>query len=534
MMYSPQDIIARVGQLQGERSTFLSHWEELRRYLVPNQEVQNKRQPGAKNHGEIYENSGIISLSLLAGFIHGLLTNPNQVWFELSTGDDDLDSEAEVREWLQDSDKRIIAMLNNTNFQTQIHPYYLNLCGFGTAVLSMEEDEDYIMRFGARRLKECCVVENNKGQIDDIYRTFEMNSKQLVQEFGEENVIEKVLKYFKEGKPDKFEVTQCVYPNLEKQGPFPYLSKYILHEEAKVLREKGYWEFPFAVSRWEVEAGEVYGRSPGMAALPEIKTVNKISEQMLIAGAKNCDPPLQMPDDGFVMPARTKPGGQSYYRAGSTDRIEPIYKDIKLDWSIELLNQRNERIRQTFYSDQLQMRQGGPQKTAAEVYQIAEEQMRLLGPMLGRQNHESGEPIISRAFGVMLRAGKLKPVPRILAQSDQMQSRRGKLDVRYTSMIAIAQRAAEGQNITRTLGAVAPLGEIDPSVWDIFNLDQTAKTLAKINGYPQKAMNSDDAVEERRQARQEAQQAQLDEQQQMMQAEQQVKQAQTAKALQAV
>src|SRR3990167_2449576 len=259
MMYSPQDIIARVGQLKGERSTFESHWEDLRRYLMPSQEVQNRRQPGTKSHADIYENSGIISLSTLVGFIHGLLTNPNSIWFEMSTGDEDLDAEDDVRLWLQDSAKRMINMLNNTNFQTQINPYYMNLCGFGTGYLSMEEDEDYVMRFGARRIKEGCVVENNKGQIDEIYRTFEMNSKQLVQEFGEENVIEKVLKYFKEGKPDKFEVTQCVYSNLEKQGPFPYLSKYILHEEAKVLREKGYWEFPFAVSRWEGEAGDGFG-----------------------------------------------------------------------------------------------------------------------------------------------------------------------------------------------------------------------------------------------------------------------------------
>ena len=42
-------------------------------------------------------------------------------------------------------------------------------------------------------------------------------------------------------------------------------------EEKTLLEEGGFDEFPYMVPRWSKVAGEIYGRSPSMTSLPDIK-----------------------------------------------------------------------------------------------------------------------------------------------------------------------------------------------------------------------------------------------------------------------
>ena len=143
-----------------------------------------------------------------------------------------------------------------------------------------------------------------------------------------------------------------------------------------------------------------------MSALPEVKTINVMTETMIMGAQKVIDPPVQLPDDGFILPIEVVPGGINYYRSGTSDRIEPLFNDTRIDFGFQALEDRRKRIREAYYVDQLQLQQG-PQMTATEVLQRTEEKMRLLGPMLGRQQAELLRPLIDRVFEIMLRRGKI-------------------------------------------------------------------------------------------------------------------------------
>ena len=45
-----------------------------------------------------------------------------------------------------------------------------------------------------------------------------------------------------------------------------------------------------------------------MTALADIKMLNRMSEVTIRAAQKQVDPPLLVPDDGFMLPVRTIPG----------------------------------------------------------------------------------------------------------------------------------------------------------------------------------------------------------------------------------
>ena len=512
----PGEVKERFNHLHSERATWENHWQELADYILPNRnDINVVITPGSKRNTIILDNSAIQANELLAGAMHGLLTNPSTTWFDLTTGDKELDRLDAVRLWLQKQTRKIHNVMNNSNFQTEVHQYYLDLTCLGTSSMSIEEDDEMIVRFSTKHIREVYVSENNKGVIDEVYRKFKWNIRAIVAEFGIEVLeMSKSLKTAWEKNTNiKFEIINAVYPRDVADNNFKdsrrYISQYIIcAENEKQLRLDYYREFPYVVARWTKAAGEIYGRSPGMIALPDAKTLNKMTETTLKGAQKTVDPPLQLPDDGFIHPIDTRPSGLNYYRSGTNDRIEPIFNDARIDFGFQAMQERRQRVREAFFVDQLQLG-AGPQMTATEVLQRTEEKMRLLGPMLGRQQAEFLRPMVSRVFEIMSRAGMIDQAPEALEGRT--------LDVNYSSMVAKAQRVNDMQTIMQTMQAVNPFVAADQSVLDNFNGDIAVRVIAEGYGFPQEILRTEEEIvslrEQRAQAQEQAMQAQQEQQQ---------------------
>jgi hypothetical protein len=191
----------------------------------------------------------------------------------------------------------------------------------------------------------------------------------------------------------------------------PFASIYLDPAEKMIIGESGYDEFPYCVPRFLKASFEIgYGRSPAMTALPDTKMVNKMSEVVIRASQLQIHPPLMVPDDGFMLPVRTTPGGLNFYRSGTRDRIEPLNIGANNPLGEMQLEQRRQAIRAAFYVDQLILGTG-PQMTATEVVQRTEEKMRLLGPLTGRLSQELLQPLISRVYSILARQKAYRPAP---------------------------------------------------------------------------------------------------------------------------
>lgn len=507
--FPPQKIIQKVQALKSGRANFESTWQGIADYIIPRKnDIQNTQYPGQPKYADIFDATGMTSLELLAGALHGMLTNPSGYFFNLTTGKPELDDNDSVRRWIQAVVRTMHYHLNNSNFQTEVQEFYLDLAGFGTGDMSVEEDDEEIIRFGSRPLKEIFIEENSKGRVDSVYRLYEMDARGLVDDFGYENVPEKVQKKYNEGDCKKYECIHALYPlrrvDVKMKSIFKVVSQYILVEDKINLEVDGFKELPHVVSRWSKASGEVYGRGPGEKALPEVKTANKITETTLRSGQKIVDPPLQAPDDGFVIPLITKPGGINYYRAGSQDRIEPIFNNAQVDFGFEMIQAIQTKIREAFYIDQLKLREG-PQMTATEVMERTEQALRFLGPMLGRQQSEFLQPLIERVYNILDRKGLIPEAPAELKDVP--------LKVQYSSVMAMAQRLSEVQNIQRTMQSVAPFASADPSVFDNFDGDKATHVLARLFNFPQEILRNKEEVAKIRTQRAEQQQQMLQQQQ---------------------
>tara|TARA_R100001594_G_scaffold19297_3_gene37669 strand:+ start:7 stop:1617 length:1611 start_codon:yes stop_codon:yes gene_type:complete len=508
-------IIDRYEYLKGQRVNWDQHWQELADYVIPRKDdVYKTNMKGEKKGNQLFDSTGIHSNELLASALHGMLTNPATPWFSLSTGDEFLDQDDEVRLWLQDSARQMHNVLNNSNFHTHIHELYLDVGCFGTGLMRIEEHDTDVVRFQSRPIYESYISENHQSIVDTVYRTFKYSVRQIRQHFGEEAMDQSLLEQLKTNYMQEYEIIHAVEPiedDVEypatKKG-FKFRSAYVLKEKQLLLNEGGFKEFPFVVPRWTKIAGEVYGRSPAMKALADLKMLNLVMKTTIRGAQKVIDPPLLMPDDGVLMPFKTTPGAINFYRAGlGTDKmITPLETGSKIDFGIQFVESIRMKIREAFFIDQLQLNTG-PQMTATEVAQRTEEKLRLLGPILGRQQFELLRPMVGRLFNIMMRKKMLGMIPEVLADRE--------LQVQYSSQIAKAQKTSEADSFVRVMNILAPLSQLQPEIIDNLNGDQALRFLSKAYGLPEQMLRPMEDVIGTREARQ-AQQAQAQQMQQMM------------------
>jgi hypothetical protein len=512
----------RCANLESVRQTWEDHWQEILDYVMPRKaDVTFVRSRGEKRTEVLYDSTAITANNLLAASLQGTLTSASLPWFHLKLRDTELNQNRDVQLWLEDSAKRMYEIFNESNFNTEVHELYLDLVSIGTGAIFVEEgskgfDKEGI-HFNCLHIAEYFIQENINGKVDTLYRKYKLTARQAIQEFGEENVGEKILESVKE-KPDKeFNFIHAVEPTEDYERAvgksntkLPVHSCHVCTEDKMVVRTGGYNEFPYLVPRWSKATGEIFGRSPSYNALPDIKTLNKAVEIGLKAWAKAIDPPLLVQDDGVIGRVRMTPAGITVVRHDGA--IKPL--QIGSNWQITDMkeNQLRTSIRQAYYSDQLQL-QDGPQMTATEVQVRYELMQRLLGPTLGRFQSEFLNPLIERTFGIMLRAGALLPEPEVIQGQ--------KIDVEYVGPLARSQRMEESVAIDRLYELAVNVVQVDPSIMDNINHDEAIRLRGDLLGVPKIVLRSRDEVEELREQRQQAQMAQ-------QQAEQQQQAAQAA------
>ena len=507
-----KSLLKRFDRLKSNRQNWESHWQEVADYMQPRKaDVTKTRSKGDKRTELIFDSSPLQAVELLASSLHGMLTNPATTWFSLKFKGAEMQDDDDAKAWLEEATEVMYSAFNRSNFQQEIFELYHDLITFGTAAMFVEEDEEDVLKFSTRHINEMYISENDKGRIDTIFRKFKLTARAAIQKFGA-NVSDNIVTVNRKDPYEEIEILHAIYPRSDfdpkkqDKANMPFESVYLEAGTGDELSISGFKEFPFVVPRYLKASHEIYGRSPAMTALPDVKMLNEMSKTTIKSAQKQVDPPLLVPDDGFILPVRTVPGGLNFYRSGTRDRIETLNIGANTPLGLNMEEQRRDSIRNAFYVNQLQM-QNGPQMTATEVIQRNEEKMRLLGPVLGRLQSELLKPLIDRAFALILRKNLFPPAPDFLSGQD--------IEIEYVSPLAKAQKSTELQSIMRGIEILGSLANVGP-VFDHVNMDKLVKHLMDVVGVPQKVLKPSSEVQAERQAAQE-QQAQQEQMQQMQQ-----------------
>ena len=519
----------RFGQLKNEVTSqeWRAHWQELADYMLPRKgrylsddAIQSDNR-GDKRNDKIVNGSICDAIRTLAAGMQGGLTSPSRPWFRLTLPDPDMALWGPVRNWLHDVRNAMLMTFQRSNFYGAIHSTYEELGVFGTNAMLILEDMRDGVRFRPYTIGEYYLANGPDYRPDTLYRRFSMTARQLVGEFGEDNVSDMVKRQFEKNQgEDRFAVIHAIQPNQEhdpaSQGipGMEYESVYFEEnpgdgQDEKFLRVSGYEGVPFVAPRWKVTATDVYGGSPGMEALGDTKMLQKMEIKALKALDKMVDPPMNAPTQMKRQGnPNILPGGVNYIdvqqgQQGFTPTylVNPHFQDM--EYKIDRVEQR---IRRFFFNDMFAMIIGADKTmTAREVAERHEEKLMMLGPVLERLQAEMLEPIITRTFDIMMRNGLLPPPP---------EEMRDGVQIKYISLLAQAQQMIAAPGVEQFVGFLGNLAGVSPEVLDKINIDAVVDEYGEILGVSPKIIRGEEDVAQIRQARAEA--AQAAQQQEMM------------------
>jgi len=509
-----RDAKARWAALQDERSSWISHWQEISDYLLPRSGrfISSDRNNGERKHNNILDSTGTRSLRILAAGLMAGMTSPARPWFRLTTNDPELDESSGVKLWLSDVQRMMLMVFSRSNTYRALHSVYEELGAFGTAANIILPDFGRVIHNQSLTIGEYAIATDYRGQVNTLYREFEMRVGSMVQEFGIDAVSSTVRNMWNSRKVDAWvKVLHVIEPRAErdlskrdaKNMPFRSVYMEIGATDGKFLRESGFMRFPAVCPRWNAVGGDIYGNSPAMEALGDIKQLQHEQLRKAQGIDYKTKPPLQLPTGAKANMLDTLPGGLSFVdMAGPSQGIRTAF-EVNLDLS-HLLNDIQdvrERISSCFYADLFLMMSNDTRSgiTATEVAERHEEKLLMLGPVLERLHNELLDPLIEMTFDRMITAGVVPPAP------EELKGR--ELNVEFVSMLAQAQRAVATNSVDRYVANLGTVAQFKPDVLDKFNADEWADQYADMLGVDPKLIVPGEQVAIIRQQRAEQQAA---------------------------
>lgn len=505
----------RWGQLKSERASWIAHWKEISDFLLPRSGrffVQD-RDKGWRRNNNIYDSTGTRALRVLAAGMMSGMTSPARPWFRLTTNNPDLDQAGNVKVWLSQVQRMMLDVFQKSNTYRALHSMYEELGSFGTAASLILPDFNNVIHHYPLTCGEYAIATNYKGEVCTLYREFQKTVGEIVKEFGIDNVSASVKSMYDRGSLDQWitlvhaiEPREDRDPKLINSKNMAWSSVYfeLNGEKGKYLRESGFKKFPAVVPRWATAGGDIYGNSPGMESLGDIKQLQQEQLRKSQGIDYKTKPPLQVPNSMKNREIETLPGGISFYDPTSQAGGIRTAFDVNIDLSHLLADIQDvrQRINGSFYADLFLMLANNTDQTmtATEVAERHEEKLLMLGPVLERLQNELLDPLIDITFNNMLEAGILPPPPDELQGMD--------INVEFVSMLAQAQRAVGTNSIDRFVNSLGMVAQFKPDVLDKLDADKWADTYADMLGVDPELVVPQDKVEEVRQQRAQAQQQQ--------------------------
>lgn len=512
-----QRILKRKASLWNERSSWISHYQEISDYVMPRagRYFVSDRNRGSKRHNSIYDNTSLRALRVLAAGMMAGMTSPARPWFRLALSDKKLMEQGPVKVWLNECNTLLRDVFNKSNTYRSLHSGYEELGAFGTAASIVLKDFDNVIHHYPLTAGEYAIATNDKGVVDTIIREFDMTVGQLVNRFGRDKCSITVQGLFDNHQLDQWiTVVHAIEPRHErdpgkkdaKNMRFSscYIEGSIKNNHEGLLAESGFNRFPAVVSRWVTTGGDIYGTSPGMEALGDIKQLQHEQLRKSQCIDYQTNPPIQVPVAYKDHQKNRLPGGVFHVDTATPGGGVRTAFEVNLDLGALLADIQDVRgrIDSAFYADLFlmlsQMDRSGV--TATEVAERHEEKLLMLGPVLERLHNELLNPLIDITFNYCAEAGILPESPPELEGLD--------LNVEFISTLAQAQRAVGAASLDRLLGVIGNLAALNPDIVDKVDMDQAVDDYADMYGVSPEIVVPDDRVAEIRAARAKQQQAQ--------------------------
>lgn len=501
------DILTRFKPISANQDVWRSHWQDCADVMAPHMPGFTRTwAQGERRTNQIYDGTPMLAVRGLVSAIDGMLKPKTSRWMTIRAAEDGLNESDAVKSWLDKATDIVFREFYRPKARfiqaTGETDHSLVVLGSGTVFITEAKSKNGLV-FHSLPLSNTYWQQNADGEIDTLYWKTRWSARIAEEKWGRDKVGQDVRRALDENHPEQeFEFIQVIGPRAkrdpEKMSPENMPFEYIAIEVASehLIEESGFDEWPFATPRWDTQSGETYGRSPGMLALPDSRTLQQQGKTILRAGHLAVEPPLMAPHESIVRGPSLVPGGITYYNAaamrsaGLRDPLRPLFTGSQIPLAREMQNDTRDQIFVAFFRNVLNLPVDGPAMTATEVIERKEEFVRTIGPVFGRLEADYMAPMVERAFGILLRQGKFPDPP------DELLDQEVRFE--FASPVEKVRRQIDTMNAVRTIEMIAPFVQADPAIMDNFNGDEIARDASEFNSMPQRWLRPREDVEEQR------------------------------------
>lgn len=451
----------------------LAHWTtwgQIARYQAPWRYyafvTANMYNNGLRSDYAIVDRTATIAGEICAAGLMAGLTDPDSRWLKLGPAIPNIELDQAGQNYYEDLTERLNYLYDHSNFYDAQNQHYSDLTFFGTAPIIDYESKENILYCKNLCAGEYLIANGFDNSSEVLYDETRMTVSQIVEGFGPDNCPEDLLNMWKQkGGALEYEsvVGHCIEPNFPIAGAsgqndgvvpggFTWREVYWIRgrKDIRPLSISGFKECPFAVSRWDTQGNDPYGRGVGEKMLGDTIQLQLETRQKAESIEKVNRPPMGADVALMNQPNSTNPGKITYMNTGNGGEkkffplfeIKPDIPAISAD--IQLVQ---ERLRETAYNKafatitNLRSQMKG-QVTATEIDALKEEALTQLGPVIGRI-HGTLRQRVKRHLSIMDRFGLLPKKP---------QSLKGvPLKIDLISMLTQARRASQTAAIARTV-----------------------------------------------------------------------------------
>lgn len=368
------------------REPWMKRWDDARKYTLPTSDT---------DMATLFDATASDAADNLAACMYSLLTPPESLWLNLvPEGPDSPDAAIATR--------ALRANLNDSNFYTTIHQCYMDLVTLGTACLFMSEaplGASSAFSFTAIPMSDIAILP------DAVFHTASLTAIEIMTRYPDWVPPREIAEKMKQNPDMQLRLVQALVGTeftawLDVGGDL----------ENNIVATGTFETNPYLIFRWAVTSGDIYGYSPVLRALPDIKTANKVVELVLKNATIAVSGIWQADDDGVINLGNINltPGAIIPKAVGSSG-LTPLTSGANFDVSQIILKDLRDRIRHTLLADRLGLL-SDKEMTATEILARNTDMLRVLGATYGRLLHEFIRPLCDRGLQILARRGVIDKI----------------------------------------------------------------------------------------------------------------------------
>lgn len=471
--------LKKFARAQGVKDHWKDKFEEAYEYCLPQRESFYDESMGETRTDKIFDETAVVGVQEFASRLQAGIVPTFARWADFQAGSEIPDEQkAQVNSQLDEITNYVFELLQNSNFNQEIHESFMDLA-IGTGVLLVEEgDAINPIKFTAVPLPRVSLLSGSDNRIDTIFRTRYVSPEEIKIIYPRAKLPENfdVLTLNKNNR--RFKIIEGVYRLYDKPNVERYKYCVVIEELKTIIYEeelKGEGSNPYLVFRWNKASGEVYGRGPVFNAMGAIKTCNLTIELILENAQMNISGVYTFEDDGVINPENISlvPGSLIPVAPGSRG-LQPINGAGNFDVAQLVLQDMRANIKKALYMETLGRPEGTPM-TATEVSERMADLSRQIGSSFGRLQSELIYPLLRRIIKILTKQGRID-IPKINGREVKVVAR---------SPLAKAQNLQDVADVNRFNQIIA--ATFGPQMINlIVDQNETARYIAEKMNLPEK------------------------------------------------